>query len=191
MVRPLPAYLAFLALLAAERALELGLSRRNARRLRARGAVEAGRRHHRPMVVFHAAFLAACAAEAVASPAPPPPAAWVAVVAALGAQGLRWWAIAALGERWSTRILVLPGAAPVTRGPYRFLRHPNYLAVIVEMAAVPLAWGSWRVAAAFSAGNALLLAVRIHGEERALGDAWARAFRGLPRLFPGVRRDAA
>jgi methyltransferase len=161
MVMGLRAYLAFLALLALERGVELLVSRRHARALLARGAVEAGLGHYRPMVLFHAAFLAACAAEALLFPAPPPAAAWVALLGALLAQGLRWWAVAALGERWSTRILVLPGAAPVTGGPYRFLRHPNYLAVALEVACLPLAYGSWRSALLFTLGNAWLLAVRI------------------------------
>jgi methyltransferase len=124
--------------------------------------------------------------EAVAFPAPAPPAALGALAGALLAQGLRWWAIGTLGERWCTRVIVLPGSTPVTRGPYRFLKHPNYLAVVLEMALVPLAFGAWRTALAFSAGNAVLLAVRIRAEERALGEGWARAFRGRPRLIPGA-----
>jgi methyltransferase len=185
MVMTLGRYLLLLALLAGERAVELAVSTRNARRLRARGAVEAGRGHYPVMVAFHVAFLAACAAEALAFPAPPPlAAALVGVAGALAAQGLRWWAVATLGERWSTRVLVPPGAPPVTGGPYRFARHPNYLAVATEVACVPLAFGSWRTALLFSAGNALLLAVRVRAEERALGDAWAREFRGRPRFIP-------
>lgn len=181
------AYLAFLAALALERGVELVVSARHARRLRARGGVEVGRGHYGAMVAFHAAFLVACAVEAVAWPGPPPPAAFGALAGALLAQGLRWWAIAALGERWSTRVIVVPGAPPVTEGPYRHLRHPNYLAVVLEMALVPLAFGSWRTALAFSAGNAALLAVRIRAEERALGDGWSRAFRERPRFFIGIR----
>jgi len=187
MVSPLHAYLGFLGLLAAERVAELVLSTRNARRLLARGAVEHGRGHYLPMVAFHGAFLVACAAEAVAFPRPPSAAALLALLGALMAQGLRWWAVAALGERWCTRVLVPPGAPPVVGGPYRWLRHPNYLAVVLEMACVPLAWGSWRSAIAFSLGNAALLAVRIRAEERALGEPWARAFGGRPRLVPGRR----
>jgi len=190
MVTPLAAYLAFLGLFAAERGAELWLSARNARRLLARGGVEAGRGHYGPMVAFHALFLAACAAEAVSHPAPPPAAALAAAALACAAQALRWWAIATLGERWSTRVVVLPGAPPVTGGPYRLVRHPNYLAVAVEIACLPLAYGAWRTALLFSAGNALLLAVRIAAEERALGAPWAAAFRGRPRLIPGGGRDA-
>jgi methyltransferase len=177
-------YVAFLGLLAFERLVELVVSSRHARALLEKGGLEVGQGHYRPMVLFHAAFLAACLAEALAWPEPPPPAALVALAGALLAQGLRWWAIAALGERWSTRVIVLPGAPPVTGGPYRFLRHPNYLAVVLEMACVPLAFGSWRTALAFSLGNAVLLWVRIRAEERALGAGWASAFRGRRRLFP-------
>ncbi|HEX9290023.1 MAG TPA: isoprenylcysteine carboxylmethyltransferase family protein [Anaeromyxobacteraceae bacterium] len=186
MVITLHAYLGFLLALALERGAELVVSSRHARRLLARGGVEVGRGHYRPMVLFHAAFLVACAAEAAAHPAPAPPAALAAVGGALLAQGLRWWAIATLGERWCTRVIVLRGAAPVTGGPYRFLRHPNYLAVVLEIACVPLAFGAWRTALAFSAGNAILLAVRIRAEEGALGEEWARAFGSKPRLLPGA-----
>jgi methyltransferase len=180
----LRAYLVLLSLFALERGAELALSTRNARRALARGAVEAGRGHYPAMVILHALFLVACAAEALAFPAPPPAWAWLAAALALGAQALRWWSVAALGERWNTRILVLPASAPVRRGPYRWLRHPNYVAVAVELAALPLAFGSWRTALAFSLGNAALLAVRIPAEERALGAAWEAAFAGTPRFVP-------
>ncbi len=188
MVTPLQAYLGLLALFAAERGAELALSLRNARLAMARGAVEVGRGHYPAMVAVHALFLAACAAEALVRPQPPPPVALAAAGGALAAQALRWWAVAALGDRWNTRILVGPGAPPATGGPYRYLRHPNYLAVAVEMACLPLAWGSWRTALLFSAANAVLLAVRIPAEEAALGEAWRRVFEGRPRLVPGRAR---
>jgi methyltransferase len=136
------------------------------------------------MVAFHAAFLPALALGAIAYPAPPPPWAWLAVAGALGAQALRWWAVRTLGDRWSTRVIVVPREAPVTGGPYRFLRHPNYLAVILEMACLPLAWGLWRLALAFTVGNAAILWFRIREEERALGAAWGKAFAGKGRLVP-------
>lgn len=178
----------YLALLALERGAELLLSGRNARRALAAGGVEAGRGHHGAMVLFHAAFLAACALEPLLAPRPWPLAASAAALAAaLLAQGLRWWAVATLGPRWSTRIVVLPGLAPVTGGPYRFLRHPNYLAVTLELLAVPLIGGALLTAAAAAAGNAILLSIRIRAEERALGEPWARAFVGLRRLVPGRR----
>lgn len=183
MVSARAAYLALVALFALERGAELRLSRRHARALRARGAEEAGRGHYPAMVLFHALWLAACAGGGLLAP---PPGRWALApaAAALLAQGLRWWSIAALGERWTTRVLVPPGAPPVTAGPYRLLRHPNYLAVAVEVAALPLAFGLWGLAALGSAGNAALLAVRIRAEERALGEGWARAFAGRARWVP-------
>ncbi|HEY7725656.1 MAG TPA: isoprenylcysteine carboxylmethyltransferase family protein [Anaeromyxobacteraceae bacterium] len=186
-MRPLALYLALLALVSLERVAELVLSERNRRAVLARGGVEHGAGHYPAMVALHAALLGGCAVEALAFPAPPPAAALLAAGGVLAAQALRWWAVVSLGDRWSARVVVPPGEPPVTRGPYRFLRHPNYLAVVVEVACLPLAWGSWRTAAAFSAANAALLAVRIRAEERALGSAWAEAFGGLPRLVPGGR----
>ena len=188
MVSSLHAYWGLLALLAAERLFELRLSRRNASASFARGATEVGRAHYRVMAGFHTAFLVACALEAGALRRPFTPAlGWAALAAALLAQGLRYWAIRTLGPRWNTRIIVLPGEIPVTTGPYRSLRHPNYLAVVVEMAAVPLIHGAWLTALLFSLGNALLLRVRIRAEERALGPAYAEAFSARPRFVPGVR----
>lgn len=184
----LPLYLGLVGAVALERLAELRLSERNARRALARGGAEHGRGHYPAMVALHAALLAACAAEALRFPSPPPPAAWAAVAGVGLSQALRWWAVATLGERWSTRVVVVPGAAPVVGGPYRFLRHPNYLAVVVEGACLPLAWGSWRTALLFGLANALLLRVRIRAEERALGPGWEAAFAGLPRLVPGARR---
>lgn len=188
MVISLRLYLALLAGVALERGAELWLSERNARRALGRGAAEHGRGHYPAMVAVHTAFLLACAGEALASPRPPPTAALLALAGALLAQALRWWAVASLGERWSTRVVVLPGARPVTGGPYRWLRHPNYLAVVVEVACLPLAYGSWRTALLFSLANAALLRVRIRAEEEALGPAWEAAFAARPRLLPGGRR---
>jgi methyltransferase len=101
------------------------------------------------------------------------------------AQGLRYWAIFTLGERWNVRILVLPNAAPVTRGPYRWVRHPNYVAVVMEILLVPLVHGAWLTAAAFTVANAVVLRIRIRAEEAALGPGYAAAFAGRPRFIPG------
>lgn len=178
------AYLALLGLTAAERGAELAISGRNARRLLARGGRETGKGLYAGMVAFHSVFLPMLALAAIARPAPPPAWAWLAVLGALAAQGLRWWAVRTLGGRWSTRVIVVPGDPPVTGGPYRWLRHPNYLAVILEMACLPLAWGLWRMAILFTAGNAVILLLRIRDEERALGPDWERAFSGKGRFLP-------
>jgi len=178
-------YLIFLALTGAERLAELLLSRRNARRAFACGALEAGARHFRWMVLVHALFLPACAAEVLLLRRPFPGAAgWAAFALALAAQALRWWAVASLGDRWNVRVIAVPGAPPVTRGPYRFVRHPNYLAVVVEMLCIPLAHGAWLCAAVFSVSNALLLRGRIRIEEEALGEPYRRAFADVPRFVP-------
>ncbi len=178
-------YLGFLGVLTAERGVELALSRRNARLAFAAGGAETGRRHYRVMVLVHALFPIACAAEVLGlHRAFPGTAGFAALAVALGAQGLRWWAVATLGQRWNTRIVVVPGAEPVTGGPYRFVRHPNYVAVLLEAASVPLIHGAWISALVFLAANVALLAVRIPAEERALGAAYACAFAARPRLLP-------
>ena len=179
-------YLALLALLSAERLVELWLSRRNARLAFARGAVEVGQFHYRIMAALHTAFLISCALEVWLWHRPFPGAlGWAALGAVFLAQALRYWAIFTLGDRWNTRVIVLPNLPPVTTGPYRFLRHPNYLAVVIEMVAIPMVHGAWLTAVVFSLANAALLAVRIRAEEKALGPAWEAAFARLPRFLPG------
>jgi methyltransferase len=162
-------YTLLIAGVAAQRLAELRLARRHQLALLARGGVEVAPRHYRAMVVLHAAFLVACPLEVwwLRRPFRPALAAAMAVLLA-AAQVLRYWAIATLGERWTTRIVCLPGVPLVAGGPYRFLRHPNYLAVVVEMAALPLLHGAWLTAAVFSAANGLVLRERIRQEEAAL-----------------------
>ena len=155
-------------LVALQRLGELAVARRNTRRLLAAGAVERGRGHYPLIVALHAAWLASL--PLVVPPDRWPSLPWLILFLAL--QPLRAWAISSLGGRWTTRILVLPGAAPVSRGPYRWLRHPNYVVVALEILALPLAFGAPAHALLFSALNAaLLLLVRIPAEERALAGA--------------------
>jgi methyltransferase len=183
------AYLALLGAIALERLYELRLSARNARWAFERGAREVGRRHYRAMTVLHSAFFVACALEVLVWRRPFPGALGVlALLVSLGAMALRYWAIATLGARWNTRIIVLPRAAPVTEGPCRFLRHPNYVAVVLELLFVPLIHGAYATAVLFTVANAAILFVRIRAEERALGPLYQEAFAQLPRFFPGVRR---
>ncbi len=158
------------ALVAVQRLLELGLSRRNERILRARGAVERGRGHYPLMVALHALWLISTFVEG-ALRGPEFPAYWpVPLTLFLLVQPLRYWAILSLGEYWNTRILVVPGAKPVRRGPYRYLKHPNYVVVVVEILTFPLIFGAWITALVFSALNVALLSVRIREENRALAE---------------------
>jgi methyltransferase len=175
---------------AVERVGELVLSRRNAARALAAGGLEVGQAHYRFMTVFHTAFLLACAVEVLWGARPfPGGLGWIALVAVLAAQGLRYWAITTLGERWNTRVIVVPGAAPVTAGPYRWVRHPNYVAVIVELLALPLVHGAWITALVATVVNSALLRVRISTEEEALGQRYAQAFATRPRFVPGAARE--
>ena len=151
--------------------MELALARRNERRLRARGAVEVGRTHYPWAILLHVGFFIALTVEVVMFHQQPAAWAWVPLGLLVVAQGLRYWAIATLGPRWNTKILVVPGAERITRGPYRYLKHPNYLAVVVEIAAIPLIFQAYITAIVFSMLNAGFLAVRIPAEERALARA--------------------
>ena len=158
------------ALVATQRLLELVLSRRNERRIRARGAVERGRGHYPLMVALHALWIASTLVEGIVR-GPEVPALWpVPLALFLLAQALRYWAVFSLGESWNTRILVVPGAKLVRRGPYKYLDHPNYVVVVVEILAFPLIFGAWVTALVFTALNTALLYVRIREEDRALAE---------------------
>ena len=178
-------YLGLLVLLVVERCVELSISRAHARRAFAQGAVETGRGHYRVMACLHTAFLLSCGLEVVLLQRPFPGAVgFVALAVALLAQVLRYAAVLTLGERWNVRIIVWPSAPIVTGGLYRYVRHPNYVAVILELLAVPLVHGAIFTAIGFTLSNAALLVVRVREEERALGPGYADAFRDRPRFIP-------
>jgi methyltransferase len=164
------AYLVLLGATAAERIVELVLSARHARAAFARGGVEYGRAHFPALVALHVGLLLACAAEVVLGGRPFLPwLGWPMLALVLLSQGLRYWCIVTLGQQWNTRVIVVPGAGRVSGGPYRFLPHPNYVAVVVEGFALPLVYTAWITALVFTVVNAVLLVgVRIPVEERAL-----------------------
>ena len=157
------AAVAILGFVTLQRLVELQLADRNSRRLFADGAVEYGRGHYPFIVALHMLWLAALWWWAPGRPIDIPLLVLFAVLQ-LG----RVWVIATLGERWTTRIIVKPGAPLVRKGPYRFLNHPNYAIVTLEIAVLPLVFGLWRIALLFSLLNAVLLAIRISEENRAL-----------------------
>ncbi|MCL2554404.1 MAG: isoprenylcysteine carboxyl methyltransferase family protein [Actinomycetia bacterium] len=162
-------YTVLVLLVAAERLAELAVARRNAAWSRRRGAVEYGRGHYPVMVALHTALLAGCLIEVHGAGRPFRPGfGWTMTGLVVAAQALRWWCITTLGPRWNTRVLVVPGLPLVTSGPYRLMRHPNYLAVVVEGAALPLVHGAWVTAVCFTAANLPLLAVRLRCENAAL-----------------------
>lgn len=162
-------YAVLLGLVVLERLVELVLSTRHAAWALARGGVEVGRGHYPPMVALHSALLVACLAEAHLLDREFLP--WLGLpmlAVVVLAQALRWWCIATLGRQWNTRVIVVPGMPLVRGGPYRWFRHPNYVAVVAEGVALPLVHTSWVTAVAFTVLNAWLLTVRIRTEDAAL-----------------------
>ncbi|MEU7474240.1 isoprenylcysteine carboxylmethyltransferase family protein [Streptomyces sp. NPDC044984] len=152
-----------------ERVAELFVSHRNAVRSLAQGGVEAGRGHYPFMVVLHTGLLAGALVEVwVRQPDIVPVLAWAMLTLVAASQALRWWCVATLGRQWNTRVIVVPGAARVTCGPYRRLPHPNYLAVVVEGLALPLVHSAWVTAVVFTVLNGFLLATRVRVENTAL-----------------------
>jgi methyltransferase len=148
-----------------ERLVELVISRRNTRRLMAKGAQEVGTNHYPIMVLMHVSWLAAIII-------------WVATqphdlsvpffALYLLLQAFRIWVMTTLGPYWTTRIITLPGAPLVACGPYKFIRHPNYVGVVLEVATLPWVFGAWQIAVVFSVLNAAMLWVRIPAENQAL-----------------------
>ncbi|HMV69148.1 MAG TPA: isoprenylcysteine carboxyl methyltransferase family protein [Myxococcota bacterium] len=162
-------WIALLGLTAAERLVEVRVSLRNAAWSFAHGGVEHGRGHYPFMVVLHTAFLIGCAAEVLLLHRPFLPwLGWPMLAIAAGCQVLRWWCIQTLGPRWNTRVIIVPGLPRVTGGPYRWLDHPNYVAVVTEGVALPLVHTAWVTALVFTALNALLLRTRVRVEDAAL-----------------------
>ncbi|WP_134766733.1 isoprenylcysteine carboxylmethyltransferase family protein [Nocardioides sp. 1609] len=156
-------------LVGVERLAELVVSKRNAAWSFDRGGVETGLGHFPAMVVLHTGLLVGALAEVwLLRPGPPSVLAWSMLALVVASQALRWWCIATLGPRWNTRVIVVPGLAPVAAGPYRWLSHPNYVAVVVEGVALPLVGGAWVTAVVFTVLNAALLRVRIRVENQAL-----------------------
>jgi len=186
------AFAGLFALLAGERGLELLLSARHARWARAHGGFEVPEASvYRAMVTLHVLFLLGPPLEVFLLRRPFLP--WLALpalFAAALAMALRYWAIASLGPRWNTRVIVVPGMPAASGGPYRLLRHPNYLAVVIEVAALPLVHTAWLSALLFSAANALVLVRRVRGEEAALSrySDYATQLGDRPRFLPGAPR---
>lgn len=165
-------YFGLLVVLSFERLAELVVSQRNAALSLRSGGQESGQGHFPAMVALHATLIAGCWLEPIAAHRAFIPAlGWPMFALVLLANALRWWCVATLGPRWSARVIVMPGMPLVRTGPYRHFRHPNYAAVIVEGAALPLMGSAWITACAFTVLNAALLTVRVRCETRALAAA--------------------
>ncbi len=173
-------------LVAGQRLWEVRRSQRNEEWLRAQGAVEGGRLLYPPLVLLHTAFFIALLVESWwrGPRLGPLWGLWLGLF--LAAQALRLWTINTLGPRWCTRLLVVPGMELVTEGPYRYIRHPNYLVVLVEFFSLPLTFGAIFTALGATSANILLLTIRIRQEEALLGRLtdYNAAMKGRPRLIP-------
>lgn len=157
--------------IAIERVVELVVSKRHIAWAKGRGGVEVGFAHYPAMVALHVGLLVGCVWEVWA--ADPPFLAWLGwpmLALVVAAQGLRWWCIGTLGKQWSTRIVVVPGLALKTGGPYRYFKHPNYVAVAVEGLALPLVHTAWVTAVLFTVANGFLMRIRIAAENHALDE---------------------
>jgi len=164
------AFTVLILLVGLERLAELVVSKRNLRWSMARGGQEFGRGHYPAMVLLHTGLLVGALVEVHVAHREMIPALAVAMLGlVVAAQALRWWCIISLGPRWNTRIVIVPGLPRVTRGPYRWMAHPNYVAVVVEGFALPLVGSAWITAVCFTVLNAVLLTVRIRAEDAALG----------------------
>jgi methyltransferase len=162
-------YVGLVAVVVVARGVELAVSERNRRWSMAQGGVESGAGHYPVMVLLHTGLLLGAVMEVLALDRPFLPwLGWPMLALLVASHGLRWWCISSLGRQWCTRIVVVPGRSAVTSGPYRFMRHPNYLAVVLEGIALPLVHTAWVTAAVFTVANAALLRVRVAAEEQAL-----------------------
>lgn len=180
-------YTALVALVAIERLVELLLSRRHLAAARARGGVVESRRSYLRVAVFHVLLLLACPLEVWGLGRAWQPAVGVPMLVVLGlTMGLRYWVIATLGQRWNVRVVVVPGDPPITAGPFRVLRHPNYLAVALEVPALALVHGAWLVGVSFGLVNLLVLAGRIRIEEDLMcrHTRYGEVMQGHPRFLP-------
>jgi methyltransferase len=162
-------FLVLVTLVGLERVAELVVARRNASWSLAHGGVEVGAGHYPAMVALHTGLLVGAVCEVWLADRPFLPwLGWLLVATVVAAQALRWWCIRTLGRQWNTRIIVVPGLSRVTAGPYRWLAHPNYVAVAVEGLALPLVHTAWIAATTFTVANMSLMWVRIRAENRAL-----------------------
>ena len=165
-------YYLFILVVGIERLIELVVSRRNTKWSLAHGGTEFGQSHYPVMVAMHTLLLVSCVAEVATLHRPFLPwLGWSMVAVVVLSTVVRWWCVAILGKHWNPRLIVIPNAPLVQRGPYRWIHHPNYTAVAAEVAALPLVHSAWVTAIVFSAANALVLNVRIRAENAALGYA--------------------
>lgn len=163
------AFTILLVLVAIERIVELIISKRNLTWSFAQGGIEFGRSHYKYMVVIHVFLLLGSLTEVwIVRPHLNLILSWTMFALAIASQGLRWWCIGSLGQRWNTLVVIIPGKAAVTSGPYKWFKHPNYVAVVIEGFALPMVGFAWRTAIIFTVLNTFVLRARLRSENAAL-----------------------
>lgn len=180
----------FLVLLIIQRLFELRIARHNHRWIVSQGGYEVGKEHYKWLVLLHIFFICSLLIEYLYRSPSPPPWWWLPLWLFLLAQVGRYWTIRSLGSFWNTRILVLPHAHLDLKGPYRYIRHPNYLVVIIEILTFPLIFGLYITALLFSFLNLCMILYRISIEEKALAEATASysMIMDKPRFMPWGRK---
>jgi methyltransferase len=176
----------FIGFVIIQRLVEVVIANQNAKWMKKQGGYEAGREHYKYIFVLHAFFFVALLIEVFSVQAGGVKWSLIPLVVFLIAQIGRVWALSSLGRFWNTRIMILPGAKVVAKGPYRFMRHPNYVIVTLELFALPLIFQAYWTAIVFSLLNAVILRVRIKEEERALKEAtdYEEVFKEKGRFIP-------
>lgn len=165
-------YLAFtllIVIVAIERIIELVISKRNLSWSFSQGGIEYGRSHYKYMVALHVFLLGGALAEVwITRPTLNPTFSWIMFALAMASQALRWWCIASLGKRWNTLVVIVPGMPVSKSGPYKWFKHPNYVAVVIEGFALPMVGFAWMTALIFTILNAGVLTMRLRSENAAL-----------------------
>ncbi|MCY7784680.1 MULTISPECIES: isoprenylcysteine carboxyl methyltransferase family protein [unclassified Bacillus (in: firmicutes)] len=157
-----------ISILIAQRAAEMAVARQNEQKVKKQGAIEFGENHYPYIIIMHILFFLSLIAEVLLLNKQPS-SWWIGIAAAiLIVQAVRYWALCSLGAYWNTKILVVPGAELVKKGPYRWMKHPNYTVVILEILLIPLLYQAYVTMSLFSVLNAALLTIRIRAEDKAL-----------------------
>ena len=183
-------FVIIVSLIILQRLIELAIAKNNEKYMYSLGGYEVGAEHYKYIVILHTTFFISLISEVYFSQRSMP--GWWKITFSIFvfAQVLRGWCLASLGRFWNTKIIVLPAAEVVRKGPYKLLRHPNYLVVITELLVLPLTFGAFYTAIIMSAVNALLLTIRIRTEEKALAGIceYDEIMRYIPRFIPVKRQ---
>lgn len=178
----------FVGLIVFQRITELVIARKNEAWMKRQGAIEFGQRHYPAMVSIHTAFFIFFILEVILFDKKLSDYWPVLLALFIFTQAMRVWALASLGRFWNTKIIILPGADVIKKGPYKIIKHPNYLIVAIELIVIPLMFNAYISMAIFTLLNILILSIRIPAEEKALNELtkYETAFTNQGRFVPNL-----